>query len=583
MQRKKTVALLVAIVMGVTAFTGCSTDPNADSGNGDNAAASKPGDKGYDMTKDPDFDLTGGLPILKNPEKMPKITVVDIASSNRISGRDLAQVKRFEQETGLVFDWQIIPAEGAAEKINLMISSGDLPDLFFDSINTPTVLQYEGQDVFLPTQDLIPKYVPRLAEIFEKRPRYKAEATTPSGNMYGFPWIEEMNGLIRTPGGLRINKKWLDAVGLPMPATTDEFADVLRAFKKAGDLNGNGKADEYPLAMATSPSGEVFGSYNTFSYFAGAFGHPDPMQANQPAANHLFVNDGGKMIYTALEPAYKETAKYFHMLYSEGLIDPISFENQQNNQPQFIAAYRGSGNAVLGAMNGWRVSDWAAGAEYAAVPRLTGPGGKTGFLNNNSEMQSPNRFTITTAAKYPELLAAFANYLYTPEVSATTNWGAEGYTLIKDEQGILKENRGADGKIVQISSIPENVRENSSPGMGAQAFLNEYFDVVMRYPHSTKTEVLDQQIAAGKKEIMEQYKNNAVPQMMLTSEESITATRISEQTSNIVNQYIVQWTMEGKVDQTWDGYISALKAAGVDQLLAIYQGAYERFLKNLKN
>lgn len=581
MRVKTMLILLLMVAMVATILAGC-TENNPQSEESSESAPSKPGDKGYDITKDPDFDLTGGLPIIKNPDKMPHITVVDIASSNRLSGRDLAQVKRFEEETGLVFDWQIIPAEGAAEKINLMISSGDLPDLFFDSINTPTVLQYENQEVFLPTQDLIQKYVPRLVEIFEKRPGYKAEAMTPSGNMYGFPWIEEMRGLIRTPGALRINKKWLEAVGKPMPTTTDEFADVLRAFKAAGDLNDNGKADEYALGMATSPNGEVFGSYNTFSYFAGAFGQADPIQANHPAANHLFVNDDGKIIYSALDPAYKDTAKYFHSLYSEGLIDPISFENQQNNQPQFVAAYRGLDKAVLGAMSGWRVSDWAAGAEYEAVPRLKGPTGQTGFVNNNSEMQAPNRFTITTAAKYPELLAAFVNYLYTPEVSATTNWGAEDFTLIKDLEGVLKENRGEDGKIVQIEGIPENVRENSSPGMGAQAFLNEYYDQVMRYPQSTQSEVLEPQIVAGKYEFMEEYKNNSVPQMMLPSEESISATRISEQTSTIVNQYIVQWTMEGKVDETWDEYVAALEAAGVQQLLDIYQGAYERFLENLK-
>jgi putative aldouronate transport system substrate-binding protein len=578
MRRKTFIPLLLTAAIAAAGLAGCEDTGKQSAG----AGKGMPGDKDYDITKDPDFDLTGGLPILKNPDKMPHITVVDIASSNRLSGRDLAQVKRFEKETGLVFDWQIIPAEGAAEKINLMISSGDLPDMFFDSIETPTVLQYEGQDVFIPTQDLIQKYVPRLVEIFNKIPRYKAEATTPTGNMYGFPWIEQMRGLIRTPGALRINKKWLDAVGKPMPATTDEFADVLRAFKKAGDLNGNGKADEYALAMATSPNGATFGSYNTFSYFAGAFGQADPMQSNQPAANHLFVNNDGKIIFTALNPAYKETAKYFNKLYSEGLIDPVSFENQQNNQPKYLATYKGLKYAVLGALNDWRVSDWAVGADYAAVPRLTGPAGKTGFLNNNSEMQAPNRVTITTAAKYPELLAAFVNYLYTPEVSATTNWGAEGYAMIKDAQGVLTENRDAQGNIVKIDGIPENVRENSSPGMGAQAFLNEYFDVVMRYPYSTQTQVLDQQIAAGKNEIMEEYKNNAVPQMMLTSQEAIAATRISEQTSAIVNKYIVQWTMEGNVDATWDGYTAALKAAGVDKLLEIYQAAYERFLKNLK-
>ena len=58
-----------------------------------------------------------------------------------------------------------------------------------------------------------------------------------------------MNGLVLTPGPMLIYKPWLDQLGLEMPTTTDEFHEVLRAFKAAGDLNGNGIDDEIPYAL----------------------------------------------------------------------------------------------------------------------------------------------------------------------------------------------------------------------------------------------------------------------------------------------------------------------------------------------
>ena len=44
-----------------------------------------------------------------------------------------------------------------------------------------------------------------------------------------------------------INKTWLENLGLEMPTTTEEFENVLKAFKDQ-DPNGNGVADETPLS-----------------------------------------------------------------------------------------------------------------------------------------------------------------------------------------------------------------------------------------------------------------------------------------------------------------------------------------------
>lgn len=53
-----------------------------------------------------------------------------------------------------------------------------------------------------------------------------------------------MYGLVLTPEPFFINTVWLEKVGKEMPTTVEEFKDVLMAFRDAGDLNGNGLADE---------------------------------------------------------------------------------------------------------------------------------------------------------------------------------------------------------------------------------------------------------------------------------------------------------------------------------------------------
>ena len=51
---------------------------------------------------------------------------------------------------------------------------------------------------------------------------------------------------------LWINTQWLDNLGLEMPTTTEEFYQVMKAFKEQ-DANGNGDLnDEIPLSTVTS-------------------------------------------------------------------------------------------------------------------------------------------------------------------------------------------------------------------------------------------------------------------------------------------------------------------------------------------
>ena len=55
-------------------------------------------------------------------------------------------------------------------------------------------------------------------------------------------------GLVSTPFFLSINTTWLERLGLEMPETLEEFANVLRAFRDQ-DPNGNGIQDEIPFSF----------------------------------------------------------------------------------------------------------------------------------------------------------------------------------------------------------------------------------------------------------------------------------------------------------------------------------------------
>lgn len=573
--KKQVTAVLLAAFLVVGSFTGCSkpaSDETAstDAANGGTVA----------VTEDDNINLDGTMPIIKDPSKFEKITMAVVVPAERVvPTEELLMVQKLAKETGVEFEWIEIPADGSAEKINLMLSSGEIPDVFWNGINSNIAVQYSDQDVFLPTEELVDQYMPNLKKIYESRPQYKASATAPNGHSYGFPYIEEMNGLVMTPGPFMINKNWLDQVGKAVPTTVEEWADCLRAFKEAGDLNGNGIDDEVPYAMGLGTK-DWFGSYNTFHQFTGAFGMADSYAQGNFQSDHMRIIDG-KVVFTAADEAYKKTANFFNTLNNEGLIDQDSFSpGPSEGTPLFINKVKGE-DAIIGSFGCWAPSneivDPEVRAQYVAIPRLEGEAGKTGFALNFSEMQDTSMVAITTACKYPEVVAAFVDYCMNPEISITLNWGAEGMIYKKGDDGMLHFDLDDSNNIVLKDGYQTfgEMRSNSTPARGSLAVLNEYYGTVADYTWDA-VDLLELQKQNGKEELLAEY--TPIPKMMMTVDEQTRISQIQPQIKNIVNAYTMQWILDGDADATWDQYQADLEAAGLSELIAVFQGAYDRFV-----
>ena len=184
--KKRLLALALALCMLVSS-AGCG-------GNGDSSAASSEGSgtssastgsssAEVDETQYPGLteqekeavslgliNLDGTMPIIPDPdafeEKYGKISMfVHYTGSRTRPVTELAMVKEWEELTGIRFEWQDVPYDGVAEKINLTLSAGgdQLPDCFWNFVDGQSsnfVIQYSDQGVIIPTEDLIDDYMP---------------------------------------------------------------------------------------------------------------------------------------------------------------------------------------------------------------------------------------------------------------------------------------------------------------------------------------------------------------------------------------------------------------------------------------
>jgi putative aldouronate transport system substrate-binding protein len=618
MKKKKLLSLLLTAALTASVLSGCGSSAGGSTGSGSGEAttdaasaaiseakaAAASSDSGTaastssatvseeDMTPEEKeavdaglIALDGTLPIIKDPAafeaKYGKISSLIVTTADRtVPVKDLAMCKKWFEDTGVEFDWQEIPQEGAQEKINLMLASGqDLPDVFWnfgDGKSGNIVVQYADQDIFVPTEDMIKKYMPNEKKILDANSDYYKEIYAPDGHTYGFPYIEQMYGLVLTGGPLLINKTWLDKLGLSVPTTVDEWVKCLEAFRDGGDLNGNGKADEIPMATWFGAT-DTFGSYNMFYRFTGCFGQADSYCGGNAYADHMKIVDG-KVVFSAEDDAFRKTAEFFNKLYSEKLIWDGSFEADAS------AAYQSSlikeDVARIGCFGTWtdqEITNLDVHDQYVAIPRLKGEAGSSGFMNNYSELQDSSDTAITTGCKFPHVVAKFVDYMVgDPAISVQSNWGAIGYNYQLDDKGVLRTPVDDQGHYKPLNPAYDNfgsARVNSTTCRGSMIVLNDYYDKVAGYAFDA-VQLLANQKTNGKDEIMAE--TTPIPRCLMTTDELSRLAQIQPPISDIVDRYINQWVTEGVTDDNWNAYKQELDAAGVADLVSIYQGAVDR-------
>ena len=188
--------------------------------------------------------LSGGrFPIVEERIQL-SVTVPTASNVEDITTNEFT--KYYEDLTNIAIKWNVIPEESLSEKINISLSSGDLPDIYLNCNISQTQQQvYGSQGAFVALNDYIDAYDGVFKEVLERVPNLRDIITMSDGNIYALPHIEKCNHC-EVSNKMYVNKEWLDVLGLEIPKTVDEFADMLRKFK-SDDPNQNGEADEIPL------------------------------------------------------------------------------------------------------------------------------------------------------------------------------------------------------------------------------------------------------------------------------------------------------------------------------------------------
>lgn len=477
--------------------------------------------------------------------------------------------KYYTDLTNIDVKWTMVPENEAQTKANLLMASGEYPDIMTNIWFTPSqLIVYGEQGMLAPLEDYIDEYAPNMAKLFADFPHIEKQATL-NGHIYGITqpqvcyhcWVHFK---------MWINTDWLDKLGLDMPETTEEFRDVLMAFKTQ-DPNGNGKADEIPYMAVSKGGWDAFTTpflMNSFIY-------------NRQRGNTLCEPNiiDGKVDVPYTKDEWREGLKYMAELAKDGLLSADSFviDNKQlqqigeNPEAPLLGAFPGgvhTGVQINGESGRW--------LNYETVPPLRGPEGVRWAAYDAPQANA--KAVITSKVASVAAALRYFDGIFEEENQRNMELGMEGvgWRWVDESEGKL----GINGKPARWEQL---VPINEQP-------INSSWQQAM--PKIETVDMRQSRVAGGPtdyevilKKNSDEYQKYLPPATMLLPPLPVSADDAAEsaEIESSLNDYLKEATARFVIgdldindDAVWANYLQELENIGLSRYLEISNIAYDK-------
>lgn len=288
MWRRKIIGSLLAGIMAALALAGCGEAADSGQTGGGTQAAGNGSASESSEENEEIVELHAVLQL--NPE---------------ISLENNPIIAKIEEELGIRLIVEAPTVNGYSDRVKLLVSTGDMPDFFIygaDSFAT----QWAEQGLLADVTDLVGDYPNLMANISQEQ--FGDTQFLDDGRIYGIPRPNSYD-----KAGFVINKKWLDALGLEVPETVDEFVEVCRAFTTQ-DPDGNGLDDTYGVSFGADQSSMDSGIWHLNNDFLST-------AYSISSWHHGLPDADGSFKLRPLKSRYYDYVTLIREMYEEGIID----------------------------------------------------------------------------------------------------------------------------------------------------------------------------------------------------------------------------------------------------------------------
>lgn len=458
--------------------------------------------------------------------------------------------KEAEKQTGVKIDYRHPAIGTATEQFNLLIASGELPDLIeYGWYEFPGGAGKAIDDGYIiDLKEYIDTYAPNLKKFLKDNPEIDKAIKTDDGRYYCFPFIRGDEKLLLSAGPI-VRVDLLEKLGIENPVTYDDWYDMLVRFKEDGV--------EIPLCFNATNTWEIQQLLGTFGAQSG------------------YYLDGETIKFGPFDPEFKATLEMLNKWYEEGLLDKNFTTSDSKIRESNILLGR---TGVTYGSGGGQLGKWIAslpenstiklGTLEYPVPNADSPGSK---FKSVSLPYTGLGVAVSKSCKNPALAVKYLDYFYGEEGHILTNFGIEGksYTMVDGKPTYTEE----------ITKNPKGLSMSQAMAMYLRAYSGGPFVQDVRYIEQYYA--LDEQ----QKALENWCKGNdyamkyQLPTISCTSEE---ASEMSEITNN-VNTYrdnmILKFITGIESFDKFDSFLAQMKKFNIDKAIKIQQDAYERYKK----
>lgn len=569
---KKNVSTLLALLLTIGMLAGCGTE-TASSVSGDSApevsaesksetpeaAPSEPSaeetETSASMMETSEQELTETEYMVTYPLTDTPITLTLLHSEpmlGPLSGRcgvdsyaDIAGIQQASEATGVIIEWNEMSMFTASEEFNLVVASGDYPDML-SSVNTyyagGLTKAYEDE-VIQDLGEVVPQFAPLYYAAIQEDEELYRQTLDDEGRTLGIYAI--YNEAINNEGAM-VRKDWLDELGLEVPTTFETLTEAMTAIQTE-------KGVANPIYVNESCNFLSYG-YNIKGF--------DMVTSTIPV-----YQENGTVYCSLNSDGYRDYIDQLRQWYESGLINPNFMEFSSDLM---------SGEVEV-EMNADRIAIWSGMVTnmtnyYASAPDesfevaptvITLDGGKDHIT---LATRSQDAISITTACDEVEAALGWINYWFTDEGIMLYNYGVEGDTYVME-----------NGSPQYTDKVM-----NNELGVDPTLFCRTFSLAGCSFGYTVQERIYllyeDYQTAAQEYWTENTDGSMAVPTLSLTTAESDVLATYGTDITTYASETLPKFIMGDLPMSEWENYVAELEGMNIDQIVAVYQAAYDRYL-----
>ncbi len=458
---------------------------------------------------------------------------------------DIAIVKTISELTNVYIDFTAVAgAEVEEEAFNLMRAAGDYLDILGVMNYYPT--GHEGaidDDVIIDLYDQLQELAPNYWNLLTSDDNAYMTMLTESGYMGCIAQLYKKAGMENM--GMIIRKDWLEESGLGTLTTMDDLEAYLTYC-----------ADTYGAYAYLQPEGNDTDLGSAFNISPGNFNVID-----------------GEIIHSYTTDAYKAYLTKLNDWYTKGLFNDDFYNDtdvttvRQDMANDMCSLVDGSNESMS---NIYDMNPDNPNMVLTAIPYMLADGVDEVHVGYQASLiKNSDTWSVSTACGDITALLGLVNYLYSEDGQLVYNWGNEGESFEFDENG---DPQWTD----LVINNEEGLNFMFASYLYATGIGSVYYPGVYDMEKGFYSYDEEQLNAVDVFSSLTDGAYNLPAYVSLTTEEQLAYNEIATDLDTYASTQILNFIMGDTPISEFDTFVNTLYDMGLQDMIDIYQGAYDR-------